>query len=441
MRPLNSVIESSRYALCNVFLTHCQAFKSGIISHIYVANNILFRYSKCDFGDLNLARKLFDEMPNKDTVTWNTMITGYVESGNLGAAWEFLKSMKRRGFQADGYTFGSILKGVAHACRHDLGQQVHSLIIKIGYEQNVYASSALLDMYAKCERVEEAYDVFQCMPVRNFVSWNALIDGFVQVGDRETAFWLLHCMQKEGVRVEDGTFAPLLTLLDGDKFYKLTMQLHCKIIKHGLELYNALCNATLTAYSECGLLEDAKRVFDGAVGTRDLVTWNSMLVAYLVHDKDEDAFNLFLEMQGFGFEPDIYTYTCVISASFEAAHINYGKSLHALVIKRGLVESVTICNALITMYLKLNNKSMKAALNLFYSMKSKDRVSWNSILTGFSQMGFSEDALKLFGHMRSSLEEIDDYAYAAGLRSCSDLAILQLGQQIHLLTVKTVIVH
>ncbi|KAJ6991648.1 pentatricopeptide repeat-containing protein [Populus alba x Populus x berolinensis] len=238
-------------------------------------------------------------MPHKDTVTWNTMITGYVESGNLGAAREFLKSMKRRGFQADGYTFGSILKG------------------------------------------------------------------------------------------------------------------------------------------ECGLLEDAKRVFDGAVVTRDLVTWNSMLVAYLVHDKDEDAFNLFLEMQGFGFEPDIYTYTCVISACFAAAHKKYGKSFHALVIKRGLEESVTVCNALITMYLKLNNKSMEAALNLFHSMKSKDRVSWNSILTGFSQMGFSEDALKLFGHMRSSLEEIDDYAYSAVLRSCSDLAILQLGQQIHLLTVKT----
>lgn len=116
MRPLNSVVESSRHALYNVFLTHCQAFKSGIISHIYVANNILFRYSKCYSGDLNLACKLFDEMPHKDTVTWNTMITGYVESGNLGAAWEFLKSMKRRGFQADGYTFGSILKGVARDC-------------------------------------------------------------------------------------------------------------------------------------------------------------------------------------------------------------------------------------------------------------------------------------------------------------------------------------
>ncbi|CAK7325025.1 unnamed protein product [Dovyalis caffra] len=423
--------------LYNVFITHCQAVKSGNIAHIYVANNILSRYSKCDFVGLSLACKLFDEMPLKDTVTWNTMITGYVDSGNLGAAWEFLKSMKRRGFQADGYTFGSILKGVAHACRHDLGQQVHSLILKTGYQRNVYAGSGLLDMYAKCERVEDAYDVFQGMPMRTFVSWNALIDGFVQVGDRDTAFWLLDCMEKEGVRVEDGTFAPLLTLLDNDKFYNLTMQLHCKIIKHGLELYNALSNATLTAYSECGSLEDAKRVFDGAVGTRDLVTWNSMLAAYLEHGKDEDAFNLFFEIQRFGFEPDIYSYTCVISACFEASHKNLGKSFHALVIKRGLEESVAICNALTALYLKSNNKSMEAALNLFQSMESKDRVSWNSILTGLSQMGFSEDALKLFWHMRYSLVEVDDYAFSAVLRSCSDLATLRLGQQIHLLTVKT----
>ncbi|KAH8484376.1 hypothetical protein H0E87_028723 [Populus deltoides] len=152
-------------------------------------------------------------MPHKDTVTLDTMITAYVDSGYLRAAWDFLKSMKRRGFQADGYTFGSI-----RASRYDLGQKVHSLIVKIGYERNVYAGSALLDMYAECDRVEDAYDVFRGMPTRNFVSWNALLDGFVQ---------------------------------------------------------------------ECGPLEDAETVFDGAVGTRDSVTWNSMLAAYVVHDKDE----------------------------------------------------------------------------------------------------------------------------------------------------------
>ena len=130
-------------------------------------------------------------MPHKDTVTLDTVITAYVDSGNLRAAWDFLKSMKRCGFQADGYTFGSVLKGVARASRYDLGQKGHSLIVKIGYERNVYAGSALLDMYAECDRVEDAYDVFRGMPTRNFISWNALLDGFVQVGDRDTAFWLL----------------------------------------------------------------------------------------------------------------------------------------------------------------------------------------------------------------------------------------------------------
>ncbi|KAF2298231.1 hypothetical protein GH714_020503 [Hevea brasiliensis] len=373
-------------------------------------------------------------MAHRDTVTWNTMISGYVNSGNLEAAWELHKGMKRSGFYTDAYAFGSILKGVACACRLDLGQQVHSLIVKMGYEENVYAGSALLDMYAKCERVEDAFLVFQRMPQRNSVSWNALIAGFVQEGDCDTAFWLFGCMEEEGVRLDDGTFSPLLTLLNEDKFCHLTMQLHCKIIKHGVEFDNTVCNATITSYSECGSLEDAKKVFDGAVGTRDLVTWNSMLAAYLAHGREEIAFRLFLDMQQSGFEPDIYTYTSVISA---CSHKDQGRSFHGLVTKRGLEQSVPICNAVIGMYLESSNKSMEDALNVFHSMESKDRVSWNSILTGFSQIGFSEDALKFFGHMRYSMLEIDHYAFSAVLRSCSDLATLQLGQQIHVLTFKS----
>ncbi|XP_050203501.1 putative pentatricopeptide repeat-containing protein At3g25970 [Mercurialis annua] len=434
MRPLNSVIDSSKYALHKIFITHCHTIKSGHLADIYTANNLLSHYTKWSFAGLTLACKLFDQMPHRDSVTWNTMISGYVNSGNLCSAWELHKSMKRCGFDFDAYTFGSILKGAASAWRLDVGQQVHASIVKTGYEENVYAGSALLDMYAKCERVEDALTVFKSMPQRNSVSWNALIAGFVQEGDRDTAFWLLSCMEKEGVSLDDGTFAPLLTLLDEEKFYKVTMQLHCMVIKHGVEHNNTVCNATITSYSECGSLDDAQRVFDGAVGFRDLVTWNSMLAACLTHDEKEIAFKLFLDMQQFGFEPDIYTYTTIISA---CSHKANGKSLHGLLIKRGLEESVPICNAVIAMYLESSNNSMEDALIVFNSMEVKDRVSWNSILTGFSQTGFSEDALKLFEQMRFLVVDIDHYALSAVLRSCSDLATLQLGQQIHLLTVKS----
>ncbi|CAN1793938.1 Putative pentatricopeptide repeat-containing protein At3g25970 [Linum perenne] len=439
MRGLSSVIERfpSAYALSRASINHCQAIKVGSLADIYAANNILNSYARCQTSGLGVAYKLFDEMPHRDSVTWNTMITGYVNSGNLEAAWDVQISKGRCGLYPDLYTFGSLLKGVAFAGRIESGQQLHCQIVKLGFDDSVYAGSALLDMYAKCERVDDALKVFEEMPQRNSVSWNALISGFVKVGDRDSAFWLFGCMEREGVSPDDGSLSPLLTLLDNEKFYSSTMQLHCKSIKHGVEFENTVFNATITAYSECGSLDCAKRLFDSAVVAQDLVTWNSMLAGYLAHNRVDDVFELFVEMREVGFEPDIYTYTSILSAcSGETIHL--GKSLHGLIITKGLLHYVPICNALMAMYISCNDKKvMGDAMDVFQSMEFKDRVSWNSILTGFSQSSLSEDALKFFKHMRSSLVETDHYSFSAALRSCSDLATLQLGKQIHVLTVKS----
>ncbi|KAK3009025.1 hypothetical protein RJ639_013469 [Escallonia herrerae] len=215
------------------------------------------------------------------------------------------------------------------------------------------------------------------------------------------------------------------------------MQLHAMIIKHGWEVGNTVYNALITAYSECGSIEDATRVFDSAPSTRDLITWNSMLAAYVKHDTGALAFSLFAEMQKLGFGPDIYTHTSILSACFEEACKNQGKSLHALVIKRGLEQSASVCNALIAMYLGSRCNCLEDALRVFESMEVRDRVSWNSILTGFSQFGLSEDALKFFLEMQHGNIEIDHYAICAVLRSCADLATLQLGQQIHVVALKS----
>ena len=207
-------------------------------------------------------------------------------------------------------------------------------------------------------------------------------------------------------------------------------------MKHGLELFNTVCNATVTAYSECGSLQDSKRVFDGAAACRDLVTWNSMLAAYLMHEKEDLAFKVFIDMQNFGFVPDIYTYTGIISACSAEEPKGHGKCLHGLVIKWGLENSVPVANALIAMYVRINNKCMEDALKIFFSMDLKDCCTWNSILAGYSQVGLSENALRLFLQMRSLVIEIDHYTFSAVFRSCSDLATLQLGQQVHVLALK-----
>lgn len=434
MRSLYSAVGTSFRALSNLLLTHSLAIKLGTIVDVYTCNNILNGYWKCK--ELRSADVLFDEMPLRDSVSWNTMIAGHINCEHLEASWDVLISMKRCGFEPDEYTFGSMLKGIACAGMFDLGQQLHSMIIKMGYAGNVYAGSALLDMYAKCERLEDAYLSFLNILKQNTVSWNAMIAGYAQTGDRETAFWLLDCMEQEGEKVDDGTYAPLLPLLDDADFCNLTRQVHGKVIKHGLESVNTMCNALITSYSECGSLDDAKRIFDCSAGVRDLVTWNSLLAAYLVHSQEDLAFKLLIDMQEHGFEPDLYSYTSIISACFDERLSNNGKSLHGLVIKRGLEQSVPISNALISMYLKSDCGSMKEALCMFESLEFKDRVSWNSILTGLSQMGLSEDAVKAFLHMRSAAMDMDHYSFSAVLRSCSDLATFQLGQQIHVLALK-----
>lgn len=434
MKGLHPLIRSSVISLLQVAATHCQAIKLGTIVDVYTTNNIINGYTRGK--ELCLAQSLFNETFYRDIVSWNTMITGYINSGDLEIAWAMFKTMRRCGFEFDGHTFGSMLKGIASYQEFELGQQIHSMILKTGFSENIFSGSALLNMYAKCGRLEDAYTMIQYMPEPNYVSWNSLIACYAQAGDHIMAFWLLKCMEQDGVSLDDGTISPLLTLLDDSELYGLAMQLHCKIVKHGLELVNTVYNATITAYSKCGSLQDVERLFNCAVGFRDLVTWNSMLAAYLLHEREDLAFKIFIDMQFLGFEPDIYTYTSIISACSSQMHKSPGKSLHGLVIKRGLENLVPVSNALINMYMKLNNRCMEDALKIFLSMESKDCITWNSILTGYSQVGLSEDALKLFVQMRSLAVEIDQYTLPAVIRSCSDLATLQLGQQLHILTIK-----
>lgn len=435
MRALQLLAETAPLSKSTVAAAHCEAIKSSLITDTFISNKLISRYQKCK--ELGAALRVFDEMPHRDTASWNTVISGYVNSGSFFSAWEVLKSMKRFGFMFDAYTFGSTLKGVAASRGLRCGIQVHSNVVKMGFDENVYANSALLDMYAKCSRVDDANKVFRHMKERNAVSWNALIGGFAEMGNLGRCLKLFRGMVIESVRVDDATFAPILTLLCEVDSYELARQIHGNIMKRGLEHEITLLNATITAYAECGSIGDSKKVFDNAEAYRDLVTWNSMLAAYLEHGLEECGFRIFLDMMRLRLKVDAYTCSTIISACSGNANKSLGKSLHCLVIKRGLEQATQVSNALISMYLKCDNQNMEAALRVFEHIGAKDHCSWNTILTGLSQNGMSENALRVFQQMHLNYVIIDQYAFSAVLRSCSDLATLNLGQQIHAMVLKS----
>ena len=415
--------------------SHGHLIKTNLTDNISSWNIILTSYGR--WSDIRDAQKLFDEMPEKDSISWNALISACVTHEKSDLAWEIFLERTRKGIFVDQYTCGSLLKSIAASKESLRGRLLHSLILKVGLlHGNVFSGSALLDMYFKCKLPHEASSIFSCMGIKNSVSWNSMISGFVLSGDSKTALEMFKNMEREEVAPDEATFATLLSL---DLPKSSISQLHCKFFKSGWSRDTVICNAAITAYSLCRSPEESQRIFFEMEGMRDLVSWNSMLAAYAYEGFSLDALKLFVEMINLGFEQDDYTFTTAISAMEEEKESQtQGRSIHGLALKRGLSDKISVSNALISFYAKSNLPgSISDAMKIFDVMEKRDIVSWNSILTGLSQRGLGEEATTFFVRMIRDCCEINHYAFSAALRSCSDLAALGLGRQIHALVEKS----
>lgn len=150
------------------------------------------------------------------------------------------------------------------------------------------------------------------MPERNTVSWNAIIAGYAEAGKVAHATELLLGMEREGLVPDEATFATLLAAVEGPSWSFLMQQLQGKIVKYGQALGSVVLNAAITAYSQCGALAEARRIFDGIGRRRDLISWNAMLGAYVHHEMDDEAMKFFVRIMQEG----EYSLTCTVSLVF-----------------------------------------------------------------------------------------------------------------------------
>lgn len=165
------------------------------------------------FGDLELAKKLFDEMPDKNSVTWTLMITRSTQMGSPRDAISLFQDMVVAGFYPDQFTFSSCLSASSEVGFLNIGQQLHTWVIKYGLCLDVCVGCSLVDMYAKCADMDTSRKAFDRMPEHNVMSWTAIITAYVQKGgssDNEKAIELYSRMMTEGrVKPNHFTFAAL----------------------------------------------------------------------------------------------------------------------------------------------------------------------------------------------------------------------------------------
>eukprot|EP01018_Ginkgo_biloba_P011610 Gb_41341 [translate_table: standard] len=300
---------------------HGCIIKLNFKSHVFVCGVLVDMYAKC--GSIEDARQVFDEMTQRDTVSWNGMVAGYTRHGYGEKALAIFYQMHLACMTMDQFTFGSIFKACGRLAALEQGKQTHGCIIKMGLESHDFVASALLDFYAKCEEIEDAHQVFDKVSPRNVVSWSAMIAGYVQQDRDEEAFTLFYRMLREGLKPNHVTFASVLRACSSSAALEQGKQVHAYIIKNGLISHVVLRNALVDMYAKCGNVEEARLMFN-KMSQRDVVSWTTMIEAYGKHGCGKEAIKLFEQMQLAGLKPNHITYMAVLSACSHAGLVEEG---------------------------------------------------------------------------------------------------------------------
>ncbi|KAG1365431.1 pentatricopeptide repeat-containing protein [Cocos nucifera] len=290
---------------------HGYAIKAKLESDKYVNNGLIDMYAKC--GSLVNARAVFDAMVEHGVISYNAMIEGYAMHEELVEAFTLFNRMRSGSLHPSLLTYVSLLGLSASLSAIDLSKQIHCLVIKAGAALDLYAGSALVDVYSKCLCTDDARAVFDEVDQRDLVVWNAMIFGYAQNARGEEALKLFHKLCVTGMGPNEFTFVALVTVASNLASLFHGLQFHSQIIKAGLDFDPHVSNALIDMYAKCGCIEEAWVLFDSTRG-RDVVRWNSMISRYAQHGHAEEALKVFQLMRHEDIEPNYVTFVGVLSA-------------------------------------------------------------------------------------------------------------------------------
>ncbi|KAI3956184.1 hypothetical protein MKW98_008702 [Papaver atlanticum] len=305
-------------------LVHCYVVKKGFGVDVYVGNSLIDMYSKCSHA--NMAFEVFKEMPGRNIVSWNSILSGFVQNELYAKAVTLFGSMQKEGVEADEVTLVNLLQ----SCKHlvDIGKckSIHSRVIRMGFVFNELVVNSLIDAYAKCDLVELGQKLFNGMERRDMISWSTMITAFSNAGKTDEALNLFREMILVKEKFNSVTILSLLEVCAISAELKRCKWAHGLAIRSGFASEVAVATALLDMYSKCGEIDLSRRVFD-KTPDRNIVSWSAMIGAYGMNGRARDALDLFSEMEIHGLKPNAVTILCLLSACSHGGLVEEGKSL------------------------------------------------------------------------------------------------------------------
>ncbi|RYR03074.1 hypothetical protein Ahy_B06g081906 isoform B [Arachis hypogaea] len=395
---------------------HSHVLKMGFGSDLYVNNTLINLYAVC--GNMESARKVFDESPVLDKVSWNTVLAGYVQLGDVEEAERVYAMMPVR---------------------------------------NTIASNSMIVLFGKSGCIEKARQLFDEIEEKDMISWTALVSCYEQNGIFEEALGLFVEMNANGVVVDEVTVISAVSACAHLMIDRTGKVIHGLATKVGIEGYVSLKNALINLYSSCGEILNARKVFDGglladqiswnsmisgylrcgsvedaemlfgSMPEKDVVSWSAMISGYAQHERFSEALALFQEMQVHGIRPDETILVSVVSACTRLAALDLGKWIHAYISKNRLKVNFILGTTLIDMYMKCG--CVENALEVFHGLQEKGVSTWNALILGLAMNGLVQKSLSMFETMKKSGTCPNEITFVGVLGACRHMGLVDEGRR------------
>nr|AYM00655.1 pentatricopeptide repeat protein [Salvia miltiorrhiza] len=374
---------------------HGYLIRSGLWSLTSVQNSLLGMYTEIR---MDYAEILFDEMYEKDVISWSVMIRGYVhQNENVFALESFKQMVSEFGVEPDGQTMVTVLKGCSQLGELKTGKLIHAFVVSRGLDCDLFVGNTIVDMYCKCGDVDSAMLAFGEMPYRNVVSWNSLLSGLVHNEKHDESLRFFALMEKSGLDADEVTLVNLLLICKALGDLHQCKSIHCKIIRRGFYSNELAVNSLIDAYAKCNEIDLSWRLFC-QIKSPDVVTWTTMISAF-THCGFPDCGRSLCTRQYEAGRPTPRHPAEPLEACALSAEIGRSKCAHAIAIRMGLASNVAVGTSVLDMYSKCG--AIEASRRAFDQISLKNVVSWTAIIAAHGLNGLPREAVALLSEMEA----------------------------------------
>ncbi|KAL9165528.1 hypothetical protein ABFS82_06G176300 [Erythranthe guttata] len=393
---------------------HACVIKSRL-SNLILDCTILQFYSRC--GDLDSAYEVFDRMQERDVIAWTTMITACSQHGRGYDTFAMLSQMLYDGVDPNEFTVCSVLNACGEEKELIFGEQLHNIVIKKAYDLDVYVATSLVDLYAKCGKIEKSRTIFDGMRRKNAITWSTIIAGYARNGLGGEAISLFRTMKRLKMFANSLTMVSILRACGLIRSVSTGKEVHAQIFKNFSPSNIFVGSALVWLYCKCGDYVSASKVLE-YLPDKDVVSWTAMISGCARLGHEYEALEYLKEMLSKGVEPNPFTYSSVLKACAKLENINQGKLIHSSINKSPALSNVFVGSALVHMYSKCGHLS--EAAQVFESMPERNLVSWKAMIVAYAKNGQCGEALKLVYRMQAEGIGVDDYILSTVLTACGD---------------------